>query len=126
MAMRPDTGQQRQQHDHSGRGQDDMGRREGNFSRADHGGDDRHRNDQRQMQQAAAMAMVVVMPVIVMSVVVMAMMPPRAAGRTFIQREFIADADIEFAHSSSLQNAALLAAPDISSPNHQKSIILIK
>jgi hypothetical protein len=47
------------------------------------------------------------MPVaVMMPVAAMAMF----ADGTFIQRKFIADADIEFAHSYSLQNAALLAA----------------
>jgi hypothetical protein len=35
------------------------------------------------------------------------------AGRTFIQREFVAHANIDFAHSYSLQNAALLAVSSI-------------
>jgi hypothetical protein len=48
------------------------------------------------------------------------------AGRTFIQREIIAHADIDFAHSYSLQNAAMLAAPSRSSIYHQKSITIIK
>jgi hypothetical protein len=64
-------------------------------------------------QQVAHLVMVVVLAGIM-------------AGRTFVQWEIIAHADVDFAHSYSLQNAALLAAFSISSIYHQKSIQLIK
>lgn len=73
------------------------------------------RNDQQKGQPAETM-------VTVMMVVAMAMMPPSAAPskgagvRTaFVQREFIAHADIDFAHRIFPKVAAFMAAGRVSS-----------
>jgi hypothetical protein len=119
MAVQMHLRQQGQQHKDAGENQNRMRGQEWNFRDSDQGGGDRHGDDQqRKMQDTAVRAMM--MPAMAV------MMVSAFAGWAFIQREFIANADIEFAHSSSLQNAAWLAASQISSPNHQKSIILIK
>jgi len=126
MAMQMPMRQHCQQHKQAGHDQDGMRRQERNLHDADQDGDDRHRDDQQGQMQKAMVAMmtgVKVTPVPVMTVMMMMSAGVAVfAGRTFIQREFIADTDIDFAHSISLQSAALLAAPAISSPNHQKSI----
>jgi hypothetical protein len=125
VAMQVPMRQHGQQHKQAGHDQDGMRRQERNLHDADQDGDDRHRDDQQGQMQKAMVAMMMgmkVAPVPVMTVMMTSAGVAVFAGRTFIQREFVADTDIDFAHSISLQSAALLAAPDISSPNHQKSI----
>ena len=75
----------------------------------------------------AVMAMMPAMPAAARGMmVVMIVFAGVAVFADIVQREFIAHADIDFAHSYSLQNTALLAASSRSSINHQTSRVIIK
>jgi hypothetical protein len=94
--------QPNQQYNEAGHSQDGVRCQERNFhgtgQDGDHDGDDRHRNDQQRQVRSTGVAVMVNVP----PVPVMMMVSPGVAVfaiRIFIQRKFIADADIDFAHS---------------------------
>ena len=80
-----------------GQRQDHIGCQGRNLARADQGRDSSNGQKQRQMRQAVAM------PVPAMSVVVVGVATAAMAvmlGLPFVERKFIAHADIEFTHKS--------------------------
>ena len=96
-AMKPIMQDKGDQDRNGGKRQYYVGCQGRNLARADQGRDSSNGQEQRQMQQAVAM------PVSAMSVVVVGVAAAAMAvmlGLPFVERKFIAHADIEFTHKS--------------------------
>jgi hypothetical protein len=118
-----DTGDAQSDHAEGGFGRKFVLHNQGRQTRDQQQGRDTAENMRAVMVMMATAMHVVAMMVVTMPAPVAAFM---AVVGAFVEREFIAHADIKFAHKSPWIRRPQLAARRISSYNHQKSIIVIK